>query len=93
VEISYLFKYANHDSLFTRAKQADIVFFVKRMPTKEMYDSLKIDKANLWVVGTKNFGVNSGLYYNYLGENYCEQETSMESGYLEANNELRDYVG
>lgn len=92
IEISYLFKYDGHDSLEARASQADIIFLAKRMPTKSMYDKLSTYKSKLWVVGTKNFGVNNGIYYNFLGDDYCEQETVMESGYKEANDKLKAHV-
>ncbi|MEN6617599.1 MAG: hypothetical protein ABFD12_13665, partial [Syntrophorhabdus sp.] len=39
--------------------------------------------------GTKNFGINSGFFYNQAGEDYFSQRTKMEDGYLEFNKKLK----
>lgn len=40
-------------------------------------------------VGTKNFGVNNGIFYNYSGADYYGQRTALASGVLNANESLR----
>jgi len=78
------------------AKKADFIFLsslakstsptMDRSDTKDLSESIQ---NKLWCVGTKNFGISNGIFYNYRGEDYCLQRTKMEKGYLEENNKLR----
>ena len=45
-----------------------------------------LDVKKVWNVGTKNFGLNNGLFYNKKGSpNYCVQRTFMKEGVIEKN--------
>lgn len=83
LEISYILDPYNHSELKDRMKQSDIVFY--STPSQQDIKRLNIDSNKLWVVGTKNFGTSNGIFYNYIGNDYCNQRTPMESGYLERN--------
>ena len=48
-----------------------------------------IDESKLYAVGTKNFGISNGIFYNYRGGGYYQQRTPMQAGYLEKNAEMR----
>lgn len=61
--------------------------------SEDKLEQLKIPIEKLWVVGTKNFGVNNGYFYNYSGDDYCEQRTTMEDGYLRNNNNQKTIWG
>lgn len=90
IELSYIFKYSSHDSLLSRAAQADYIFLAKRLTKEKVIKKLNAFKAKLWVVGSKNFGINNGLYYNYSEEYYCDQRVQMEKGYAENNDRLKE---
>lgn len=87
----------NHPDL---AKEADVIFFARLSKTTK--SELSIDeiqnfdqsiKDKIWCVGTKNFGVNNGIFYNHVGDDYCDQRTEMEHGYLEENIKLKKEWG
>ena len=44
-------------------------------------------------VGTKNFGVNNGIFYNYKGEDYCLQRTRIEEDHRKRNEDLKQQWG
>lgn len=53
-----------------------------------------IDIKKVWNIGTKNFGLNNGLFYNMRGsKNYCKQRTFMKKGIAERNNSRRHQWG
>lgn len=91
IDISYTSNAINRTVLETREEDADIIFYVPS--NRKDKKQLDIDESKLLVVGTKNFGVNSGYFYNYSGENYFEQRTLMEDGYLELNKSLKKNWG
>lgn len=91
IQISYIFNPVAHPDLKDRAKESDYIFLSDF--TKNQFDKLNIDKSKTWNVGTKNFGINNGIYYNYSGKDYCFQRTELESGYLRRNQKLKKEWG
>lgn len=99
LEISYIFSPHSHKELKKRAREADIIFY----STPELHEvrKLEIPETKLWAVGTKNFGTNSGIFYNYKGNDYYQQRTAMEKGYIASHNIMKkefsgryiDYIG
>lgn len=90
IDLSYYDPLDNLDSQ-SRIKDADIIFY--STATKEDVKKLGIDEYKLFIVGTKNFGINSGYFYNYSGNDYFSQRTLMEDGYLAYNNKLKSEWG
>lgn len=91
IEISYIYDVGLHPDLNKRANEADYIFLSTF--SKEKFNKLNIDESKTWCIGTKNFGINNGLYYNYKGNNYCLQRTSLEDGYLKTNETLKKEWG
>lgn len=87
IEISYIYQPENHIDLEERVKKANYIFY--STVTHKKLKELHIDEAKVWCVGTKNFGLNNGIFYNYHGIEYCLQRTLMEKGFIERNNELK----
>lgn len=88
LEISYIYDPFNHKDLKYRVKKSDVIFY--STPTIQDVRKLEIDESKLFVIGTKNYGVNSGFFYNYSGNDYYKQRTLMEKGYLEANQAMKE---
>lgn len=91
IEISYIYDAYSHPELEERSKIADYIFLSNF--NKEKLKNLGINETKAWCIGTKNFGVNNGIFYNYSGENYCSQKTSLEDGYLEKNERFKEEWG
>lgn len=87
IEISYIYQPENHKDLDKRVNKANYIFY--STVTHKKLKELHINDTKVWCVGTKNFGVNNGIFYNYLGSDYCNQRTLMEKGYIESNNKLK----
>ncbi len=78
------------------AKAADIIFLAKLSKLSKSALSINqiqgLDESitkKIWCVGTKNFGISNGVFYNYSGEDFCLQRTRMEKGYLAENKILK----
>ena len=91
IDISYVSHPFGNQDFQSRSDAADIIF--ASSARRESVNQLGIDTAKLFVVGTKNFGTNSGYFYNYSGEGYFQQRTLMEEGYLERNEYLNQEWG
>ncbi|SFR31335.1 Peptidoglycan/LPS O-acetylase OafA/YrhL, contains acyltransferase and SGNH-hydrolase domains [Robiginitalea myxolifaciens] len=85
IDISYSPIIQNETVYFST--EADIIFISEIEKHTILTSDLPINK--IWYVGTKNFGINNGLFYNYSGQDYCQQRTKMESGYLLKNDSLK----
>ena len=83
IEISYIYDPSNHPNITNRSNQADFIFVSSI--NKPLFDKLSITNLNVWCVGTKNFGINMGVFYNYSGSNYCLQKTAIKSNHLKTN--------
>ncbi len=93
LEVTYLFGHKGHDSLVSRINQADYVFYSTRLILEEELKIVEDYQSKVWVVGTKNFGFNNGLYYNYSGDDYCNQRVKMEKMYPENNAKMKALLG
>lgn len=95
IEISYIMNPLKSHDFKSRVDNADIIFYAETIPEfysedgKASIEHFDIDKSKLFIVGTKNFGINSGFFYNQAGEDYFSQRTKMEDGYLEFNKKLK----
>lgn len=91
LDISYIAYPFEHKELTSRTLEADVIFYstTKKINIKK----LKIDESKLFVIGTKNFGTSSGIFYNYHGSDYFKQRTSMENGYFENNKKMSEIWG
>ena len=93
IEISYANDY---NVMLSRLTSADVVFLA--FSRLEMYKTTlplpdKNDLPKIWYVGLKNFGIDNGVFYNYRGDGYYLQRTSMQSGFLENNELLKQQLG
>ena len=77
----------NQDDFKQRAFLADVIFW--STPARAQIRALGINEKKMRAVGTKNFGVNNGIFYNYSGADYYGQRTALASGVLNANESLR----
>lgn len=87
IEISYIYQATKHKDLYKRIREADYIFW-SEINKKELI-KLNIAENKIWCIGTKNFGINNGIFYNYNGADYCKQRTLMEKRYMEKNNKLK----
>lgn len=87
IELSYVERPEQHPELEQRAAQADLIFISKA--EKESVRKMKIDESKLWAVGTKTFGSNNGIFYNYRGENYHSQRAHAAQSFVELNEHFR----
>jgi peptidoglycan/LPS O-acetylase OafA/YrhL len=56
--------------------------------------NFNIDFSKVKVIGTKNFGLNNGIFYNRKGStNYFKQRTILANGFLEKNEILKSQWG
>lgn len=81
------------DELKSRIKNADFIFFGSNYPTKELIAKYNIDMNKVWIIGTKDFGNSNGIHYNRKIENYSNYRTSMKTGVLENNLNLKKEWG
>jgi peptidoglycan/LPS O-acetylase OafA/YrhL len=96
IELSYVPDIHECSKVPDRLRQAQYVFFSRA--AKAQVDAILqehgVDSEKVWNVGTKNFGVSNGIFYNRRGcADYCCQRTAMENGTLEENAELRRQWG
>ena len=80
IEISCIYEPVNNLRLDPLVRKVDIIFVSRH--TKQKLKELNISETKVWCIGTKKFGINNGIYYNYSGDNYCSQRTKMEKGYI-----------
>jgi peptidoglycan/LPS O-acetylase OafA/YrhL len=83
LDISYKFDFSTEDVISKRIDEADLVFVTGF--SKENVDSFEIPYGKLFYLGTKNFGINNGIFYNNKGVDYCNQRTNLEKGFIEKN--------
>jgi peptidoglycan/LPS O-acetylase OafA/YrhL len=78
INLSYVYDPANHPDFLRRGAEASVIF-ASALERGEVA-RLGCDLDKVYVVGTKNFGASSGIFYNYRGPDYCLQRTEMISG-------------
>ena len=83
LDISYIHDPMDQDDFKQRAFLADVIFW--STPARAQIRALGINEKKMRAVGTKNFGVNNGIFYNYSGADYYGQRTALASGVLNAN--------
>ena len=91
MELSYVYDPNTHKELQKRVLEADLIFY--STGTHYILKELNIPDNKVWCIGTKNFGINNGIFYNYRGDDYCNQRTLMEEGYIKQNNLLKKEWG
>jgi len=88
LDISYVSRLDEHAMAKERIAEADMIFLAT--PDNDALAVFGIPAEKAWAVGTKNFGKNNGLYYNYRGDDYALQRTALEPGYAELNERMRE---
>ena len=91
LQVSYVYDPFDSVDFDEKAEMADVIFY--HAARRKDVIELKIDESKLYVVGMKNFGINTGYFYNYSGEDYFQQRTFMEEGYLKENGRLSEHWG
>lgn len=91
LDIRYFDETTAPNRLRIYAEQADIIFITDL--DRRFVEGLNVPQDKVWYVGTKNFGINNGIFYNHSGTGYCSQRTDMEKGYLELNTRLKNTWG
>lgn len=95
IEISYCFDYNQSKNMQARLNQADVIFlntFTKH-DYKQLEENYNINIDKVWIIGTKNFGSNNGVVYNYKGGDYCSQRTEVSNLDLISNKRLNKEWG
>jgi hypothetical protein len=96
IELSYVEKMNECRDVTLKLKQADYLFFseLDRIEFEMLSKKYPIDSTKCWCIGTKNFGINNGVFYNNRGSlNYCFQRTSIDSGFHRINESLKKQWG
>lgn len=87
VEVSYAFSW--DEKYIARVKEADFIFCLGPKLEVPLYvwDNVK-EGAEVWGIGTKNFGESNGIVYaKRNGEGYKNTTVAMENGIKERNDE------
>jgi len=100
IELSYAYtRQDNLTEINKRICNADFVFYAtQEMATKSIFKSRTknylIDIKKIYIVGSKDFGVHNGVFYNRNNELECgELRTKMRENYLEKNTSLKKEWG
>jgi len=95
IEISYYYLTDKHDlngaEIISRITTADLVFYSTL--DRNRLDLSPKEMEKVFCLGTKNFGKNSGYYYNYRGNGYYDQRAKMKEGIRSLNNHLKEQWG
>lgn len=98
IEISYIVDVNNCRDSEERFRKAKYIFFSATIIEKQEYNvfikKFNIKSANIWFVGTKNFGINNGFFYNKRHKPYYfAQRTFLAKGYKEQNEFMKKEWG
>ena len=91
--ISYVDDYS--ESSINRIKQSDMIFIFdwKHNVPYYFWNNLK-DKTTVWGIGTKNFGVNNGVFYgNKSKPYYYDQTVAINPNFYTINDKMREEWG
>ena len=91
LEISYVYDPNTHKDFQKRVLESDLIFL--SAVTHSRLEELNINTDKVWCIGTKNFGINNGIFYNYIGDDYCNQRTTIDKGYIKYNTQLKTEWG
>jgi peptidoglycan/LPS O-acetylase OafA/YrhL len=83
IDLTYAYSPEVSVNFSERLKEADVLFLATRSPPKT--EPFEYAGKTIWVVGTKNFGTNSGFFFNQRTGAYFLQRTSPQEGVLELN--------
>ena len=98
IEISYISDIAKCNQLKERFREVKFIFISATIIDMSQYNilvkNLNLNSANIWIIGTKNFGINNGYFYNNRhNPDYFRQRTSMSDGYAEENELMKKQWG
>lgn len=92
IELCYIYDIYKSENTNERLQKADYIFFseINKNDLKSVQAKFIVDTTKIWVVGTKNFGFNNGIFYNHSkNAAYYLQRTPLEDGFLENNNQSK----
>jgi peptidoglycan/LPS O-acetylase OafA/YrhL len=96
IDLSYCSDLRECKNAAQRLNQAKYVFFSEagRPQVEPVLQKHGVDPEKVWNVGTKNFGVNNGIFYNLRNSpDYCSLRTHMEQGVWQRNERLKEQWG
>jgi hypothetical protein len=98
INLSYIEHVFDNKSSHKRIENADVIFFSATIIKPQKYDLLtqkhKIIRSKSWFVGTKNFGVNNGIFYkNRYKNNYLSQRANIIETYIPDNCSMKKMWG
>lgn len=94
INLSYIFQDGEQPigkQYLERIRQADYIFFHgwKHTLTDDIWKSLK-PGAEVWGIGTKNFGESNGIIYkNRFRADYFQQTVKVKPYFIRVNNEMK----
>lgn len=92
LDILYIPNIRTAKDVNARLQAAQYIFFseLKRRHFDHFLSEYSIDTSKVWIVGTKNFGTNNGIFYNKKHDsNYYYQRTKPVARYKQLNNSLK----
>ncbi|XZE34045.1 acyltransferase family protein [Pirellulaceae bacterium SH501] len=93
IEIQYVERPTTDPTFHTKFDQADVVFFSTATRKDVQKTGVSPDESKIYVVGNKNFGKTTGLFYNYTGDDYRNQTTTIEEDHWELDQLIKDEWG
>lgn len=98
VEVPFPELFNNCYEKSNRFSQADIIFISATIIDTNQYNKLvsglHLNIDNIWLTGTKNFGVNNGIFYNRRFQtNYLNERVSISKEYLVRNQSMQKTWG
>lgn len=93
VNLSYVYKW--DDKYLDRVKQADYIFsFTSKSGVPAFVWKYKKDSAEVWGIGTKNFGKSNGIIYAHrFTKDYFSTTIDPDPRYVDLNNRWRSEWG
>jgi peptidoglycan/LPS O-acetylase OafA/YrhL len=92
IEVAYIYDIDKSKNVNERLGKADYIFFSNRTKAEfgDITKNYTIDTTKVWMLGTKNFGVNNGIYYNRRGNpDYCSSRVAIAKTFLDRNDSLK----
>ena len=94
VELSYSPPVDDFTTISPQVSKADVIFYsIYSTPEEKLGEKVNLPVEKVWAVGTKNFGHNNGVFYNYVGSQRHAQRTKMKKGHLELEAKLKRLWG
>ena len=96
IEISYVTYPDSTLDMNNRFGQAKYIFFsdFSKESLKSISKTYHVDTSKVWNVGTKNFGIHNGVFYNKrYTDNYYLQRTAIDEKFLQRNRRLKQEWG